>query len=156
MRHSVAGAKHETYISDFKHVQIIPRPWLTLMDEIDRFVNNVHHTTMVTRELAEIPLLLNAWAARIRAIELVVDVSCNTERIRDGIRPLPGLVLAPVAHAVENLAAGSVEGIRHLVVSREGDVRVAVLALGVAVVVSRITDQHRVVAVGEVEEAYFK
>lgn len=76
-----------------------------------------------------------AWTTNVEAIEAVENVAGGTPRVRDRLRPIPRLVLSPLAHGVQDWPTGGVECLRHGVVALVGDVGVTEATFVVAVVV---------------------
>lgn len=122
-------------IPHLQHIQIVPRSRLSLIKDRSRLIQDIQYRAMKPRERT---LISRARASRIRPVEAVVDVAGHAPAISYSLRPIPGVVLAPVAHRVEDWASGGVEGVGHGFVAGVSDEGCAFLAFVVAVVVLEV------------------
>ena len=122
-------------VTHFQHIQVVPSARLGFVQYGRRLVKDIHDRAMEARKLAIVGL---AGAACVWTIERVVDIPTHPPRIGHRLCPVPWVILAPIAHRVQDRSAGSVQSVRHGLVAIERDEASSFLSFVVAIVVFEV------------------
>lgn len=94
-------------------------------------------------ETGPIARSINTGAAGVGALETVVDIAAHAVAVGNGVGPVVGVVVAPIAKGIDDRAAGIVQSLAHNVIAVEAELGSPGLPLIVAVIILKVIHTPR-------------